>query len=220
MLDSVIQGQITVSVFFLCTAVSLILGLGTACLARFRASISQGFAVTLAVLPALVQVVIMLVNGNIGAGVAVAGAFSLVRFRSAAGSAREIAAIFLAMAIGLATGMGYVVLAALFFLVIASFLLILTLTRFGGTDESERELKITIPEDLDYDGLFDDLFAQYTASARLDQVKTTSMGTLYELHYRIQLKTPQVPKKFLDALRCRNGNLGIVCARVSHKEAL
>ena len=223
MLDSIIGSQLTVGAFLLCTGVSLLLGLATALLARLdsgRERSSQGFALTLAVLPAMVQVVIMLVNGNIGAGVAVAGAFSLVRFRSAPGSAREIAAIFLAMAIGLATGMGYVVVAALFFLIIAAFLLLLSALHFGGGEDSERELKITIPEDLDYDGLFDDLFAQYTASARLERVKTISMGTLYELHYRVRLKGEQVPKEFLDAIRCRNGNLNIVCGRVGHKEAL
>ena len=221
MLDSIITSQLSLLTFLICTAVSLLLGTATALLSRLgREKSSQGFALTLAVLPAMVQVVIILVNGNIGAGVAVAGAFSLVRFRSAPGSAREIAAIFLAMAIGLATGMGYVALAGLFFVIIAAFLLLLTALRFGGGAESERALKITIPEGLDYDGLFDDLFAQYTSSAELERVKTTSMGTLYELHYRIRLKASSVPKEFLDALRCRNGNLNIVCGKVGQKDAL
>lgn len=220
MLDSIITTQITAQVFAICTAVSLALGLGTALLCMYKSRYTQSFILTLAMLPAVVQVVIMLVNGNIGAGVAVAGTFSLVRFRSAPGTAREIGMIFLAMAIGLATGMGYVVVAALFFVIIAAFLLLLSALHFGGGEDSERELKITIPEDLDYDGLFDDLFAQYTASARLDRVKTTSMGTLYELHYRVRLKGGQVPKEFLDAIRCRNGNLNIVCGRVGHKDAL
>ena len=132
MLNSVIDTQITLSTFFLCTAVSLVLGFGTALVGMFREKHTRSFAVALTVLPVIVQVVIMLVNGNVGAGVAVAGAFSLVRFRSAPGTAREIGVIFLAMAIGLATGMGYVVLAVLFFVVVAAVMLVLTLLNFGG----------------------------------------------------------------------------------------
>lgn len=220
MLESIIQTQITAQVFAICTAVSLALGLGTALLCMYKSRYTQSFIITLAMLPAVVQVVIMLVNGNIGAGVAVAGTFSLVRFRSAPGTAREIGMIFLAMAIGLATGMGYVALAVFFFLVMAVFVLALTALHFGGGDEHERELKITTPENLDYDGLFDDLFEKYTRSARLERVKTTNMGTLYELHYRVVLKTERIPKEFLDELRCRNGNLNIVCGRTAAKEAL
>ena len=220
MLEPIIQTQITAQVFAICTAVSLALGLGTALLCMYKSRYTQSFIITLAMLPAVVQVVIMLVNGNIGAGVAVAGTFSLVRFRSAPGTAREIGMIFLAMAIGLATGMGYVALAVFFFLVMAVFVLALTALHFGGGDEHERELKITIPENLDYDGLFDDLFEKYTRSARLERVKTTNMGTLYELHYRVVLKTERIPKEFLDELRCRNGNLNIVCGRTAAKEAL
>ena len=164
MLNSIIGTEITLSAFFLCTAVSLVLGVGVALVGTFRAHSSQSYALTLAVLPAAVQIVIMLVNGNIGAGVAVAGAFSLVRFRSAPGTGREISAIFLAMAIGLATGMGYVTLAVLFFLILAGVMLLLTAVKFGRGQEAARVLKITIPEDLDYDGLFDDLFERYTSS--------------------------------------------------------
>lgn len=220
MLDSIITTQITAQVFAICTAVSLALGLGTALLCMYKSRYTQSFILTLAMLPAVVQVVIMLVNGNIGAGVAVAGTFSLVRFRSAPGTAREIGMIFLAMAIGLATGMGYVALAVFFFLVMAAFVLLLTCLRFGGGNGQERELKITIPENLDYEGLFDDLFQKYARSARLERVKTTNMGTLYELHYSVVLKGERIPKEFLDELRCRNGNLNIVCGRVASREAL
>lgn len=220
MLDSIIGIQITLQVFLICTVISLVLGLGTAMLCMYKSRYTQSFVVTLAMLPAVVQVVIMLVNGNIGAGVAVAGAFSLVRFRSAPGSAREIGMIFLAMAIGLATGMGYVVLAVAFFLIMAAFVVILGAVQFGSSNEYERELKITIPETLDYEGLFDDLFQKYTRSAQLYRVKTSNMGTLYEVDYHIVLKTERIPKEFLDELRCRNGNLNIVCGRVTTKEAL
>ncbi|MBQ9493217.1 MAG: DUF4956 domain-containing protein [Oscillibacter sp.] len=221
MLNSIISGtEITVPAFFLCTAVSLLLGLGAALLCMYKNRYSQSFALTLALLPAMVQVVIMLVNGNIGAGVAVAGAFGLVRFRSAPGSAREIGLIFLAVTLGIATGMGYVTLAVVFFLIIALYGSALTAFRFGAGRENERVLRITIGENLDYDGLFDDLLDQYTAHWELDQVKTTNMGTLYELTYKIILKGARVPKEFLDALRCRNGNLNIICGRMSVKEAL
>ena len=151
---------------------------------------------------------------------AVAGAFSLVRFRSAPGTAREIGVLFLGMAIGLATGMGYVGLAALTFVIVSAALLALTALKFGQHDSSERILKITIPENLDYEGLFDDLFDQYTKSHTLVKVKTSNMGTLYELEYRVTLRSDSVPKAFLDALRCRNGNLNIVCGREMVKDAL
>lgn len=160
-------------------------------------------------LPAMVQIIIMMVNGNIGAGVAVAGAFGLIRFRSAPGSAREIGMVFLTTAIGLATGMGYVIVAAAFFIIIAVFSILLTLVGFGAGEADERELKITIPENLDYDGLFDDLLNKYTRYAELERVKTTSMGTLYELSYKVVLRDQQKSKEFLDELRTRNGNLSI-----------
>lgn len=220
MLNSIIGTELTLSAFLICTAVSLALGIGLALVSRFRAHATQSFAVTLAILPVVVQVVIMLVNGNIGTGVAVAGAFSLVRFRSAPGTAREIGVLFLGMAIGLATGMGYVGLAALTFVIVSAALLALTALHFGQRDSGERILKITIPENLDYDGLFDDIFRQYTSSHTLERVKTTNMGTLYELQYHITLKEAQVPKAFLDALRCRNGNLNILCSREMQKETL
>ncbi len=220
MLNSIIQNEMTVRAFFICTAVSLVLGVATALLGKFGSKSSQSFAITIAMLPVAVQMVIMMVNGNIGVGVAVAGAFGLVRFRSAPGTAREIGVIFLAMTLGLATGMGYVVVAAVFFVIVAAFMILLTVLKFGETNQSERMLKITIPENLDYDGLFDDLFERYTKSAVLERVKTTNMGTLYDLSYRITLKGNIVPKGFIDEIRCRNGNLNIVCGRTDHKEAL
>ena len=221
MLNSIITGtEITVSAFFICTAVSLLLGLGAAVLSMYKSKYSQSFVLTLAMLPAMVQIIIMMVNGNIGAGVAVAGAFGLIRFRSAPGSAKEIGMVFLATAIGLATGMGYVAIAAAFFAVMAAFSLLLTATGFGAKGADERELKITIPENLDYDGLFDDLFQKYARSADLERVKTTNMGTLYELSYKVTLRDAHATKAFLDELRERNGNLNIVCGKPVTKEAL
>ena len=221
LLDTIFTGsQITTANFLMCTGLALVLGLGTALLCMYKNKYSQSFAVTLAMLPAMVAVVIMLVNGNIGAGVAVAGGFSLVRFRSAAGTAREIGMIFLAMTLGLALGMGYLGLAICFFLVMAVFTAVLTTVDFGGKKDGERTLKISIPENLDYEDLFDDLFAKYTTRSDLDKVKTTNMGTLYELTYHIVLKDASKTKEFLDEIRCRNGNLTIVCGRAVEKEAL
>ena len=221
MLNSIFSsGQITGTAFLVTLGLALLLGIGTALLCMYKNKYSQSFAVTLAMLPATVAVVIMLVNGNIGAGVAVAGGFSLVRFRSAAGTARATGMIFLAMTLGLSLGMGYVGLAVCFFLVMAVFTAVLTTVDFGGKKEGERTLKISIPESLDYEGLFDDLFAEYTNSSELDKVKTTNMGTLYELTYRIVLKDAAKTKEFLDELRCRNGNLTISCGKAEFKEAL
>ena len=211
--NSIIGESLTLRSFLICTAVSLVLGTLAAAIGTYRSRSSGGFAVTIAVLPAIVQVVIMLVNGNIGAGVAVAGAFSLVFFRSVAGTAKEIGVIFLAMTIGLATGMGYVGPAALFFIITAAFMLLLTRVDFCSQSKKRRILKITIPEDLDYEGIFDDIFNTYTSSATLEKVKTTNMGTLYELEYSVILKDEQKQKPFIDAIRCRNGNLNIVCSR-------
>lgn len=220
MFESIISSELTPSAFFICTAVSLILGIGTAAVGMSKSKSTQSFAITLAILPVTVQLVIMLVNGNIGAGVAVAGAFSLVRFRSAPGNAREICALFCAMAVGLATGMGYVAAAGVFFAVVSAATLALAALNFGGRGEAERVLKITIPEDTEYNGLFDDLFAKYTRACRLEKVKTANMGTLYELCYRITLKDEKDLKDFIDGIRCRNGNLGIVCSREADRESL
>ena len=213
MLNSILGSELTLVSFLICTAVSLLLGVGTALVSMYRSRTTQSFAVTLAILPAVVQLVIMLVNGNLGAGVAVAGAFGLVRFRSAPGTAKEIGALFLAMAIDLATGMGYVWLAVMAFVIVSA-------VNFGGADEHKRVLRITIPESLDYDGLFDNLFEKYTKSCVLERVKTSNMGTLYELTYRVTLPDDHAPKAFLDELRCRNGNLNITCGREATKDAL
>lgn len=215
MLDSIlVSGAWDMASVLLCTAVSLGLGSIIALVYIFRSAYSRNFISMLILLPAIVQAVIMLVNGNLGVGVAVMGAFSLVRFRSVPGSAKEIGNIFFAMAVGLATGMGYIGYAVLFTTVIAAATLLLTLIRPANGRPADRSLKITIPETLDYNGIFDDLFADYTLASELETVKLTNMGSLYELHYRIRMKDPEREKEFLDKIRVRNGNLNIVCGRV------
>lgn len=220
MLDSVLSTvsgatSVTVSELLLCTAASLVLGILSSLVFMFKNHYNKGFVTTIALMPAIVQIIIMLVNGNLGTGVAVMGAFSLVRFRSAAGSAREIAAIFLAMALGLATGMGYLGIAAIFLAVMAAVQLLLAATRFGENGGELRSLKVVIPENLDYAGAFDDIFAAYTKKAELIRVKTTNLGSLYELHYHVALKDASKEKEFLDQIRCKNGNLNITFGRIA-----
>lgn len=217
LLDSMLvrtaEGAVTAGSLLLCTAASLILGLICALVYMHRHTYTKSFVITLALLPVTVQAIIMLVNGNLGTGVAIMGAFGLVRFRSVPGTAREIGSIFIAMAVGLATGMGYIVFAALFMVIVGGAMLLLNMSRFGEPSATERDLKISIPENLDYEGMFDDLFQTYTNGAELLRVRTTNMGSLYELTFRIQLKGATIQKEFLDQLRCRNGNLTIQCGR-------
>ena len=211
--------SLTASSFLLCSVTSLVLGLAIALIFKYKSKISNGFMVTLAILPLIVQVVITLVNGNIGAGVAVMGVFSLVRFRSIPGSAKDICAVFLAMAVGLAAGMGYLTLAVMLTAIVGVANFIYMSSPLGKEDKQkeknpgERRLVVKIPEDLDYYGMFDDLFDTYTTSASLESVKTTNMGSLYELTYLVNLTDPSVEKGLLDGMRMRNGNLTIQCGR-------
>jgi predicted membrane protein len=201
--------QITALVYLVCSLASLALGAVIAFAAGFRSRQSKSFMLALLLIPVIVQMVIMLVNDNVGAGVAVMGAFSLVRFRSAPGSAKEIVSIFLAMATGLATAKGYIALAAVFVIVISLIMIISTYVRFKEKDDLVRELKITIPEDLNYAHEFDDLFDTYTKRSKLLNVKTTNMGSLYKLSYEVELKSEDNVQSFIDDLRTRNGNLEI-----------
>ena len=207
--------------FLVCLTTSLILGLIIAGIYMYRNSYSRGFVVTIALLPAMVQMVILLVNGNLGTGVAVVGAFSLVRFRSVPGKAEEISSIFQAMAVGLATGMGYVGMAVFFVLIMGGVNILLASLKFGQQKTGVKVLKITIPESLDYTAVFDEVFARYLKKWDLSQVKTTNMGSLYKLDYEVVLKNNGEEKKLIDDLRCRNGNLEIFLGRpLGNKEEL
>lgn len=220
--NSVLSNQSTASftegLFFLCLGASIAFGLIIAFVYSFRNSTSKSFVMTLALLPAIVQVVIMLVNGSIGAGIAVMGAFNLVRFRSVPGSAKEICSIFLAMAVGLTTGMGYLLLAGILVVVICTIQLIFSFIKIGDKTSVKKELRITIPESLDYTGVFDELFEQYTKSNELVEIKTANMGSLYKLRYIVILKEQSQEKQFIDDLRCRNGNLEISCCRTAFNQ--
>lgn len=209
--DSDLTPTVGIGDFSLCLLSALALGLVIALVYSFRSRHTKSFVVTLALLPAVVCVVIMLVNGNIGAGVAVAGAFSLVRFRSVPGTAREICMIFLAMGTGLTVGMGYIAYAALFALVMCGIFVLYSFSGLGSERSADRHrtLKITVPEDLEYTHMFDDIFSEFTSEHRLVRVKTASMGSLFRLTYEIRLRDPDREKELIDLLRCRNGNLEI-----------
>lgn len=213
--DTEMTTVIPVSDFLLCVASALVVGLLLAACYMYRTRYTRSFVATLALLPAIVCVVIMMVNGNVGAGVAVAGAFSLVRFRSVPGTAKEIGAIFLAMGTGLIIGMGYIAYAFLFAAVLGAVTMLYNHIDFGAGKKAAlyRTLHITIPEDLDYTGVFDELLREYTAACELTQVKTTNMGSLFRLTYNITLRNASMEKELIDKLRCRNGNLEITVSK-------
>ena len=215
MLESILSAstELTMVQYLILTGVSLALGLISALVYMHRNTYTKGFVLALVLLPTVVQTVILLVSGNLGAGVAVAGTFSLVRFRSVPGGAREIAAIFTAMAVGLATGMGYIAVAAMLTCAVGLASLLMVQLRFGDQDANHRRLRVTMPEDLDYTKVFDDVFAQYTSKVELRKVKTTNLGSMFELQYDVTLRDPDQEKPFLDALRTRNGNLNILLSR-------
>lgn len=207
------NGSFTAAQLGIVTVTSLICGLIISMAYSIRNKCSRSFTTTLIMLPAIVELVIILVNGNIGAGVAVAGAFSLVRFRSAPGKGQEITSIFLAMAVGLATGMGYIGVAILFTLVISAINLILNMMNIGGNEEHHRILKITVPENLDYEGRFEDIFDKYLSNYTYEEVKTANMGSLYKLTLSVALKSGVSTKSMIDEIRTRNGNLDISLGR-------
>ncbi len=209
--DTGITTVISVTDFLLCVVVALLIGVFLALVYKYKSRYTKSFVVTLALLPAVVCVVIMMVNGNVGAGVAVAGAFSLVRFRSVPGTAKDIGTIFLAMGAGLVVGMGYLAYAMLFAVVMGAVMLAYTKFGFGKAKNSyhEKTLRITIPEDLNYTSVFDDLLEKYTNEYQIVSVKTTNMGSMFKLTYNVNLKDVSKEKEFIDELRCRNGNLEI-----------
>ena len=213
--DTDMTSVISLSDFLLCIGVSLLIGLILAFGYQYRSRYTKSFIITLALLPAVVCVVIMMVNGNVGAGVAVAGAFSLVRFRSVPGTAREITMLFLAMGSGLITGMGYLGFAMLFAIIMCALSIAYSHLDFGTKKNSARykTLNITIPEDLDYTGVFDDILKAYTTSFELVRVKTTNMGSMFRLTYDLTLRDIEKEKELIDKLRCRNGNLEITVSK-------
>ena len=213
--DTDLVAVISVTDFLLCLGCSLALGLVMAFAYMYRTRYTKSFVITLALLPAVVCVVIMLVNGNVGTGVAVAGAFSLVRFRSVPGTAKEICTLFLAMGAGLIAGMGYLGFAVLFTVVMCAVFVLYNCLDFGTKKNAAtfKTFTITIPEDLDYSGVFDDIFTEFTRSHDLVRVKTTNMGSMFKLTYNVELADATREKEMIDKLRCRNGNLEIAVSK-------
>lgn len=215
MFNSILDSSATFSTesILLCSLGAIILGFIISAVHMCSGKYSKNFAITLAILPFLVSTVIIMVNGNLGTSVAVLGAFGLVRFRSIPGNSREITSVFMAMAIGLAIGMGQILFATFLTVVASLIIFILSKTSFGSKKKEEKKLKITIPEDLDYTELFEDLFKKYTDKVSLDKVKTTNLGSLYDLTYTVELKENINEKEMIDEIRCRNGNLNIILGR-------
>lgn len=213
--DTDMSSVISVTDFLLCVGGSLVIGMILAIAHMYRSRYTKSFLVTLALLPAVVCVVIMMVNGNVGAGVAVAGAFSLVRFRSVPGTAKEITMLFLAMGAGLIAGMGYLGFAFLFTVIMCIFSVLYNMMDFGTKKNAVlyKTLNITIPEDLDYSEVFEDILKEYTAACELVRVKTTNMGSMFRLTYDITLRDIAREKEMIDKLRCRNGNLEITVSK-------
>lgn len=212
--DSEMTSVITVTDFLICIITSLLIGFFCALTYSFKTKYSKSFIFTLAILPTIVCVVIMMVNGNIGAGVAVAGAFSLVKFRSVPGTAKEIGMIFLSMGTGLIIGMGYIGYGILFTIIFCIINILYTILGNKIMNENENKiLKITIPEDLDYTNIFDDIFEEYTKKYELQKIKSTNMGSLFKLEYDIKIKDSTKEKEMIDKIRERNGNLEIMISR-------
>lgn len=208
--ESILETNTMLNAYLIALAVSLVCGALTAFAAGFRSYATKSFLICLILLPMIVTTVIMMVNGNVGTGVAVMGAFSLVRFRSVPGKAKDIAAIFLTMTAGLACAAGYVAIAVLFTVLVCAVMVVLSFIPMGV--QKIMDLTITVPETLHFHDAFADVFAKYTSSCRLVRTKTTNMGSLYKLFYKVRLKDRNQLQAFIDDLRVLNGNLEISLA--------
>jgi hypothetical protein len=217
MLNSIFSetaSSVELSSILLCSIISIILGVVIALTHKQTSKYNKNFLVTLSILPLLVQTIIIMVNGNLGTSVAIMGAFSLVRFRSLPGTSKEILSVFFAMTVGLATGMGHLVFAIIITIIGSLAIFILSKVALFNKNKKEKILKIMIPENLDYTNVFDDIFEIYTEKVELEQVKTTNMGSMFDLSYRIILNENVNEKAFLDDLRVKNGNLKVM---ISHQ---
>ena len=221
MFDSIYSSSVTASEFFTMAGVAILSGLLFAWLMSRRVRSTKRFFVVAAMIPFTVGAVITFVNGNIGAGVAIGGAFSLIRFRSAQGTADEIAAILIAMGAGIAFGMGYLAYGVIILLALAVlYVLFASLHLFDSKPmREERLLKVTVPESLEYTDMFDEPFARYLKSAERLGVKTTGMGSMFRLTFLVRMKDPKEEKRFIDELRTRNGNLEIALLPYSEQQA-
>ena len=208
LLNSIIGSSLSATSLIICLVSALVLGFLSSLVFSFKHPNSKSFALTLVLLPVAMTMVTMMINGNLGIAVAVAGGFTLVRFRSIAGNGRDISAVFVVMALGVILGMGYIAVAAIFFILVALTVIILTAINFGENN-NEKLIRVTIPEDYNYENLFDDVFKKYKAKAKIMKIKTTNMGSLIDVTYLVSLKNG-VSKEMLDDMRAKNGNLSIM----------
>lgn len=204
--------SISISNTLISVGVALILGLVISVaymLITPKRERSGSFLMSIIILPTIVAVVILLIGGNLARAFSMAGIFTIVRFRSIPGDSKDISFVFLTMAVGLGVGLGYLTLAAVIAVIIGTAIVVIKLSKYGVSTQKEQRLRITVPEDMNYQGAFDDLFTKYTDYCAVQRVKTTNMGTLFEITYDLVMKDKNVEKEFIDALRCRNGNLTI-----------
>ena len=220
MFNSILTESLSLVSFALCVGIALLMGLIISFVHMKTSTYSKNFAITLAVIPALITTVIMMVNGNLGTSIAILGSFSLIRFRSLPGNSKEIMNVFFAMAVGLACGTGYVGFALLITVVISLFTVLLSMSNFGEDKSGVKVLKVVVPEDMDYTNIFDDLFKLYTKESILFASRTINMGSMYELTYNIKLKDIKEEKAFLDEIRQRNGNLKVSLSHPLMEEVL
>ncbi len=217
MLNSIFNSSTTssiqVSSLLISIAVSIILGFIIACTHKYTSKYSKNFLITITLLPVLVEAVMIMVNGNLGTSIAIMGAFSLVRFRSIPGTSREILIVFFSMAIGLATGMGQIIFAIMLTLIGCIMILLLNKAKIFDKVNCEKELKIVIPENLDYYDVFNDVFNKYTKSYILEKSKTINMGSCFELTYKVSLNNDKDEKEFIDSIRMKNSNLKVSLSR-------
>lgn len=208
---SVAPSSVEIGTFLICVISSIILGVLISTIymvTRRKEGYSQSYVMTMIMLPAIVSLILLLINTTYGA-LSLAGAFTLVRFRSVPGDPRDIAYIFFSLATGVACGLGYIGFAVVFFIILGAILFVTDTVNFGGCKVNHMTLKITIPENLDYQGVFDPVLSKYTSFYKLRRVKTTNFGTLFELIYSIDVLDVTNQKQFLDELRALNGNLTI-----------
>ncbi len=220
MFDSVINGGLDLKSAIICIITAIVLGLIISIVHMKSSRYSKNYVVTLAILPILVSTVMIMVNGNLGTGIAIAGAFSLVRFRSMPGNSKEIISVFFAMTIGIAIGAGYVVFATIITIVVSLMIIVFYLTNFGEDKNRYKTLDIVVPESLDYDCVFEEILNKYTNKYELVRIKTTNLGSLYELRYDITLKDGVKEKEFIDCIRVRNGNLKVCIHRAKDEDVL
>lgn len=211
---------LTVNTFFICLIAALILGVVISLTHMYKTKFSQSYIIALAIMPAIVAIVILIVNGNVGTGVAVAGAFSLTRFRSQPGTAKEISSIFLAMMIGLTCGTGFIGIAVASTIILCAVILFFGVIGYGKKNENKKVMTVVIPENLNYTEVFNDLFDKYLETVELLKVKTTNMGSMFRLKYEIKLKNDSEEKQFIDDIRTRNGNLEVMVCRAEVFEEL